>query len=79
MLSLLQQLWENSTTDSVLGKAQETLGAYERTMRTLANNFGKQTAPLQPEKIRQALAAVESEKSPSGETYGSLFKEGKLP
>ena len=36
------------------GKAQETLGAYERTMRTLANNFGKQTAPLQPEKIRQA-------------------------
>ena len=36
------------------GKAQETLGAYERTMRTLANNFGKQTAPLQPQKIRQA-------------------------
>ena len=32
-----------------------------------------------PEKIRQALAAVESEKSPSGETYGDLLKEGKLP
>ena len=43
-----------SKTDFSLGKAQETLGAYERTMRTLANNFGKQTAPLQPEKIRQA-------------------------
>ena len=37
------------------GKAQETLGAYERTMRSLANTFGKQMAPLpQPRKIRQA-------------------------
>ena len=37
------------------GKAQETLSAYERTMRSLANTFGKQMAPLPPpEKIRQA-------------------------
>ena len=42
------------------GKAQETLSAYERTMRSLANTFGKQMAAggnatgLQPRKIRQA-------------------------
>ena len=37
------------------GKAQETLSAYERTMRSLPNPFGKQMAPLPPlGKIRQA-------------------------
>ena len=46
------------------------------------NAYGKLLDQLQQEKgckesrkIRQALAAVESEKSPSGETYGTLFKE----
>ena len=39
-----------------LGKAQETLGAFERALRTLATNFEKQLAPWKktPEKIRQA-------------------------
>ena len=42
----------NNKLKTTLGKAQETLGAYEKTMRLFANTLGKQE--LSPEKIRQA-------------------------
>jgi|TARA_B100001939_G_scaffold236365_1_gene203864 hypothetical protein len=58
------------------GKSKKDKNAYGKLLDQLLD---RKKDAKNPEKIRQALAAVESEKSPSGETYGSLFKEGKLP
>jgi len=58
------------------GKSKKDKNAYGKFLDKLLD---RKKDAKNPEKIRQALAAVESEKSPSGETYGDLFKEGKLP
>ena len=58
------------------GKSKKDKNAYVELLDKLLD---RKKDAKNPEKIRQALAAVESEKSPSGETYGDLFKEGKLP
>ena len=58
------------------GKSKKDKNAYGKLLDKLLD---RKKDAKNPEKIRQALAAVESEKSPSGETYGELIKEGKLP
>ena len=58
------------------GKSKKDKNAYGELLDKLLD---RKKDAKNPEKIRQALAAVESEKSPSGETYGDLLKEGKLP
>ena len=58
------------------GKSKKDKNAYGKLLDQLLD---RKKDAKNPEKIRQALAAVESQKSPSGQTYGSLFKEGKLP
>ena len=58
------------------GKSKKDKNAYSELLDKLLD---RKKDAKNPEKIRQALAAVESEKSPSGETYGDLLKEGKLP
>ena len=58
------------------GKSKKDKNAYGELLGKLLD---RKKDAKNPEKIRQALVAVESEKSPSGETYGDLLKEGKLP
>ena len=58
------------------GKSKKNKNAYGKLLDKLLD---RKKDAKNPEKIRQALATVESEKSPSGETYGELIKEGKLP
>ena len=58
------------------GKSKKNKNAYGDLLDALLD---RKKDAKNPEKIRQALAKVESEKSPSGVTYGEIFKEGKLP
>jgi len=58
------------------GKSKKDKNAYGELLDKLLD---RKKDARNPEKIRQALAAVESEKSPSGKTYGELIKEGNLP
>jgi cytochrome c2 len=58
------------------GKSKKNKNAYGKLLDTLLD---RKKDAKNPEKIREALAKVESEKSSSGVTYGELFKEGKLP
>ena len=58
------------------GKSKKNKNAYGKLLDTLLD---KKKDAKNPEKIREALTKVESEKSSSGVTYGELFKEGKLP
>jgi cytochrome c2 len=58
------------------GKSKKNKNAYGKLLDTLLD---RKKDAKNPEKIREALTKVESEKSSSGVTYGELFKEGKLP
>ncbi|MDA7885508.1 hypothetical protein N9B10_01355 [Pirellulales bacterium] len=58
------------------GKSKKNKNAYGKLLDTLLD---RKKDAKNPEKIREALAKVESEKNSSGVTYGELFKEGKLP
>ena len=58
------------------GKSKKNKNAYGKLLDALLD---RKKDAKNPEKIREALAKVESEKSSSGVTYGELFKEGKLP
>lgn len=58
------------------GKSKKDKNAYGELLDKLLD---RKKDARNPEKIRQALVAVESEKSPSGKTYGELIKEGNLP
>ena len=58
------------------GKSKKNKNAYGKLLDTLLD---RKKDAKNPEKIREALAKVESEKSSSGITYGELFKQGKLP
>ena len=70
------RLQKQNATFATKEKVKKDKNAYGKLLDQLLD---RKKDAKNPEKIRQALAAVESEKSPSGETYGSLFKEGKLP
>ena len=58
------------------GKSKKNKNAYGKLLDALLD---RKKDAKNPEKISEALAKVESEKSSSGVTYGELFKEGKLP